>query len=209
MTSHLIWHHILLNDITLRFTGTYCQTCYIFLQMIKTIWHETMPPHLGDDRQFDAETLTWPVFCDFYIPGGLWSLLGLRSHRCRFLDMWTLREEREHRHFVWMIAVFGDTHNKGSFDFPLNLNWSLSLAASYPSPSFPLYLHSSFRDVFPASSCSILLSPVGTHSLCVRSDTVPPSLANCVLETQSPLGVSCQRQRLFSVWNHLRRQSVH
>lgn len=103
-------------------------------------------------------------------------------------------------------CVFGDKHNTGSFDFPLN--WSLSMTASYPSPSFPLYLHS-FRDVFPASSCSILLSPVGTHSLCVHSDTVPPSLANCVLETQSPLGVSCQRQRLFSVWNHSRRHSVH
>lgn len=56
---------------------------------------------------------------------------------------------------------------KGSFDF--SLNWSLSLAASYPSPSFPPSLYSSFRDVFPATSCSILLSPVGTHkSVCTQ-----------------------------------------
>lgn len=134
--------------------------------------------HLGDDWQFDPGTLTWPVFCDFYIPGGLWSLLGLWSHRCRFLDMWTLREEREHRQFVWMVAMFVDMHDKGSFDFLLN--WSLSLAASYPSPFFPSLPSFFFQRCFPCclvqpskpswhpqSVCIQWYSPAITGQLCV------------------------------------------
>lgn len=109
--------------------------------------------------------------------------------------MWTLREEREHRHFVWLVPMFADMHDKGSFDF--SLNWSLSLAASYPSPSFPPSLHSSFRDVFPATSCSILLSPVGTHSLRVLSDIVPPSL--CVWNSGSFGSVLSEGEAVFRV----------
>lgn len=68
----IIWHHILVNDITSRFTGTYCQTCYIFLQTIKTIWHETMPPHHGF-----CDPLRWwlAVWCrNSYLTRVLWLL---------------------------------------------------------------------------------------------------------------------------------------
>lgn len=154
-----------------------------FSKQLKQFDMKLCPPmdfvtHLGDDWQFDAETLTWPVFCDFYIPGGLWSLLGLRSHRCRFLDMWTLREEREHRHFVWMIAMFGDTHNKGSFDFSPELELIIgcflpipffsSLPSFFIQRRFPCLLmqHPSKPSWHPQPVCTQWYSPTITGQLC-------------------------------------------
>lgn len=155
----IIWHHILLNDITLRFT--YCQTWYIFLQTVKTIWHETMTPpppmefvtYLGDDWQFDPGPLTWPVFCDFYLPGGLWSLLGLRSHRCRFLDMWTLREERAQTFCVAGSHICGHARQGQFWFFP---KLELIIGCFLPIPFFPSLPSFFFQRCFP---CHLVQHP--------------------------------------------------
>lgn len=63
-----------------------------------------------------------------------------------------------------------------------------------PSPFFTFLPHSSFRDVFPASSCSILPTPVVTPpSVCTQ--WCIPTITGQVCVWNSRLGVPFQRQR--------------